>query len=248
MTESFLYEGTELTLFQNAQRWKSYLRSILAPYIHGHVLEVGAGIGGTTWHLADLGASWVCLEPDATLAARIPETLTHHPALDRVDIHVGTLATLTETARFDTILYIDVLEHIENDAQEVTEAARHLDSGGHLVVLAPAHPFLFTPFDTQIGHYRRYNKKSLQALAPPLLRCVAIRYLDSIGLLASLGNRLVLKCSMPTAAQIALWDRWMVPLSSHLDPKLGNRVGKSVLGVWKLEDQSSTVPQDRVSI
>ena len=60
-----------------------------------------------------------------------------------------------------------------------------------------------------------------------------LHYLDSIGMLASLGNRLILKSSMPTRRQIALWDRLMVPISRLADPLLGHRLGKSVLGVWQ---------------
>ena len=68
------------------------------------------------------------------------------------------------------MLYIDVLEHIEHDLDELARAASHLAPGGHLVVLAPAHQALFSDFDRAIGHYRRYNRAGLQKLAPAGLR------------------------------------------------------------------------------
>ena len=135
--------------------------------------------------------------------------------------------------RFDTILYMDVLEHIADDRAELARAADQLRHGGHLIVLAPAHQWLFTPFDEAIGHYRRYTKSTLRAAAPDGLTLARLVYLDSIGMLASLGNRLVLKSSMPSPGQIALWDRLMVPLSRVADPFLGYSLGKSVLAVWK---------------
>ena len=58
-------------------------------------------------------------------------------------------------------------------------------------------------------------------------------YMDCVGLLASLGNSLLLKASMPTQRQIRIWDDWMVPLSRCLDPILGHRLGKSILTVWR---------------
>ena len=58
-------------------------------------------------------------------------------------------------------------------------------------------------------------------------------YLDSVGLLASLSNRAMLRQHMPTARQIAIWDRLMVPMSRLLDPLLFHRLGKSVLAVWR---------------
>jgi hypothetical protein len=102
-----------------------------------------------------------------------------------------------------------------------------------VIVLAPAHQWLFTPFDSAIGHFRRYTRKTLAAAAPPELHTEKLIYLDAVGLAASLANRLLLKQSMPTHAQIQTWDRLMVPISRLLDPLLGNRAGKSVLGIWR---------------
>ena len=113
------------------------------------------------------------------------------------------------------------------------QASHRIKPGGYLVVLSPAHPFLYTPFDQAIGHYRRYTRDSLLALNPPGLEVAQMRYLDSAGMLASLGNRLVLKQSMPTRRQIAFWDKFLVRVSTVSDSLLGFRLGKSVLGVWR---------------
>ena len=144
----------------------------------------------------------------------------------------GTLADLYDADEFDAILYIDVLEHIEDDRIELARAAARLARGGHLVVLAPAHRFLFTAFDREIGHFRRYCRKSLLALEPPGLRVETAFYLDSVGMLASLGNRLMLRSSMPTARQIRVWDRMMVPLSRRIDPLFRRNLGKTVVAIW----------------
>jgi len=101
--------------------------------------------------------------------------------------------------RFDTILYVDVLEHIEKDYAEVALSARRLKPGGHLIALSPAHCWLYSPFDQAIGHFRRYTKQTFAGLTPPVLEIICLRYLDSVGMLASLGNRLILNRSMPRA-------------------------------------------------
>jgi hypothetical protein len=64
------------------------------------------------------------------------------------------------------------------------------------------------------------------------LSCKKLIYLDTVGLAASTANRLFLKSAMPSNSQIQTWDRLMVPLSRGIDPLLGYRVGKSVLGIW----------------
>jgi len=230
------YAGSELELFARAANWKRYLARCLRPWIHGRVLEVGAGIGATTAALMT-GAerSWTCLEPDPDLAQALARAVRDGATAPRVPVTVvaGTTADLRDDDLFDTILYVDVLEHIEDDAAELARAARHLSPAGHLAVLGPAHAWLFSPFDTAIGHFRRYSRETLAAAAPADCRLAVLRYVDSVGLLASLANRALLEESMPSSRQIAIWDRVMVPASRVLDPLCGYRLGKSVLGVWQ---------------
>lgn len=226
---SIPYPGLELKLFEQAHNWKSYWSRRVAPFVRGAVLEVGAGIGANTRLLSTLEFTrWTCLEPDAALARQIDL-----PPGGRHEIAPGTIADLPADLRYDAILYIDVLEHIADDAAEMARAAARLQPGGALIVLSPAHPFLFTPFDTAIGHYRRYTRRSLRAAMPPGLTEVSLTYLDSVGMFASLGNRLLLGQSMPTAQQIGVWDRYLVPPSRLTDRLTCGHLGKSVLGVWR---------------
>jgi hypothetical protein len=176
---------------------------------------------------------WTCLEPDPELAARLRARRAADPLPVSTAVHVGATADLPATARFDTVVYIDVIEHIEDDAAEVAKGFALLRPGGRLVVLSPAHQWLFTPFDAAIGHHRRYTRRSLAALRPGGMAPEQVYYLDSVGLAASLGNRLVLAQKQPTPAQIHVWDRWMVPLSRIVDRLTFGWVGKSAVGVWR---------------
>ena len=225
------YEGTELDLFAKAVNWKRYLRRCLAPHLRGTVLEVGAGNGSNSLSLRASSAAvtgWVCLEPDPRLADEI------HARNLPVEVRVGTSESVRESERFDTVLYIDVLEHIEHDAEEAKRMASHLNAGGRLVVLAPAHQFLFTPFDRAVGHFRRYDKASLRAAMKGAgLRERELYYLDSAGLLASLANRMLMQQALPTPGQISFWDNALVRASLVGDVIFGFRIGKSVLGVWE---------------
>lgn len=226
----FAYVGSELEIFNHAVRWKRYFARHIASYIRGDVLEVGAGIGANNRIFADLPfKTWTCLEPDSALLEQLTASL---PDRARFRPIAGTLEDLPGR-RFDAILYLDVLEHIEDDRAEIRRAAAHLNPGGCVIVLAPAHKWLFTPFDKAVGHFRRYTKETLAAAAPPELRQEKLIYLDCIGMAASLANRLLLKSAMPTHAQIQTWDRLLVPLSRIFDPLLGNHAGKSVLGIWR---------------
>jgi hypothetical protein len=143
------------------------------------------------------------------------------------------LKDLAPDLMFDCIMYVDVLEHIEHDRAELETAQRHLNPGGHLVVIAPAHQWLFSEFDTAVGHFRRYSRGSLQAVIPTDMDRVMLRYMDSLGVTLSAANRLLLRSSAPTPAQIRTWDGFVVPISRVVDPLLFWSVGKSVTGVWR---------------
>jgi len=233
-TTAIDYAGTELNVFAGALNWKNYYASVIRSYIGGRVLEVGAGLGGTTDAICcGDETEWCCLEPDPQLVSLIDERIERGELQENCGTMTGILCDLPATPDWDAILYIDVLEHIEHDADEVREAALRLAPGGVLVVLSPAHSWLFSEFDTAIGHFRRYTRRSLAEIMPDTLDLKCLRYLDSVGILLSLANRLLLRSPEPSHAQIRVWDRWIVPVSRVIDPLLAYRFGKTVLGVWQ---------------
>jgi SAM-dependent methyltransferase len=144
----------------------------------------------------------------------------------------GTIDQLDAALQYDAILYIDVLEHIEDDAGEVRNAVRRLRPGGRLIILAPAHQYLYSAFDKAIGHYRRYNLARLRELTPEGSVVAGAFMLDSAGFFASLANRLITRSAMPTAAQIRFWDRMLVPIARATDPLTLHRFGKTAVIVW----------------
>ena len=184
----FSYPGAELALFAQARNWKSYVKSEIDEYLVGDVLEIGAGIGGTTTALNDGSARrWLCLEPDQNQVNRLQLLLGRHRGHAPVVV-AGSVAAFAQKPIFDCILYIDVLEHIEDDYLQIQTAAQLVRPGGHIVVLSPAHEWLFSEFDKNIGHRRRYNKRTLGKLMPSEWKKIKLKYLDSIGVFLSLGN------------------------------------------------------------
>lgn len=234
LPDAAAYVGQELHLFAEAVVWKRYWARHVRRYLGRRVLEVGTGIGGSTRALCDGSRElWLGLEPDPGMAANLREAQARGEFPACCEFRQGTVADLRPDESFDSVLYIDVLEHIRADSEEVERSCAHLASGGHLVVVAPAHQSLYTEFDRAIGHYRRYDRRSLRSLTPAGMQVRESKYLDAVGLLASAGNRLLLRSSMPSQRQIWLWDRVFVRLSRWVDPILGYSVGKSVVQVWQ---------------
>jgi SAM-dependent methyltransferase len=234
MSEDRPYEGKELELFAQARNWKTYWSDKIRPHLGKSVLEVGAGLGANTPYLLGPGQeSCLCLEPDAALTAQIPATLADEARRGIVKTRTGTLRDLSADESFDTILYIDVLEHIEDDLGEMRAALAHVAPKGKIIVLSPAHPWLFTEFDRALGHYRRYTRQSLRGCTPVGATLIEIYALDSFGLMASVANKLLLHQSIPSSKQIAFWDRCLVSISRWTDPLIGFSLGKSLIAVWQ---------------
>jgi SAM-dependent methyltransferase len=234
VSSEYAYSGNELDQAALAVNWKSYFRSRIAPYIIGRVLEVGAGLGGTTIRLRNARqTSWTCLEPDAGLVARLQRTLNDSPSSVPTTVVTGDLTSLPGDERFDSILYIDVLEHIEDDRGELERAAARLAPAGALVVLCPAFQILFSEMDKALGHFRRYTKHTLAAVFPQGMERRELFYLDSLGMIASLANKLLLRQGAPSEQQVKFWDGWIIPVSRVLDPLLLHSIGRSVIAIYR---------------
>ena len=109
----YAYVGNELDLFADATNWKSYFRSHLDPYLGSEVLEVGAGLGGTTRLLCrGRQRRWVCLEPDRELADRLARSIRDGKLPPQCEVVVGTLEHITGQAPFDGMSLLDTIVKI----------------------------------------------------------------------------------------------------------------------------------------
>ena len=146
-----------------ARRYNDWLFSRCAPHIGHRVLDVGAGIGTFTALVAE-SAHVVALEPDPTFAQHLT---TRFAGDDNVKIAQGSATDLDPSAigkPFDTIVCLNVLEHIPDDTAALEHFHRLLAPGGLLLLLVPAHPFLFGSLDRAVGHERRYRQAGLRRL------------------------------------------------------------------------------------
>jgi SAM-dependent methyltransferase len=231
------YVGEELELFRDAKNWRNYWFSLAKPYLKGEILEVGSGIGSVT-KLVDSQIEFdrlIALEPDLDLSEEGKKNLSSSKS-ESIIFMSGFLKDLPEGLKFDAILYIDVLEHIDDDNQEIARALECLKEGGVIVILSPAHQALFSEFDAAIGHYRRYSKRAISNIfksANHQTKQELSIYLDSVGVLTSLANKLLLRQSNPTKAQIYIWDKYIIPVSKILDKITFFKFGKSLLVVYK---------------
>jgi SAM-dependent methyltransferase len=221
----------DLERLGTAKRFFDWVLDEFDPYLRGRVLEVGAGLGTITRKLVDRypSLSVVALEP----AENVFPDLDSFAALEpRVTARRQTLADYQPSPdeRFDAVLYINVLEHIDDDARELRMAAGVLRRGGALLVFGPALGWMYSELDYKAGHYRRYSLRQLRKLATDAgLELVSARYFDLLGVAPYLLVYRVLRHDDITGSTLWGYDRVVVPVSRWLQralrrPPLGKNV------------------------
>ncbi|HWX18524.1 MAG TPA: class I SAM-dependent methyltransferase [Candidatus Binatia bacterium] len=224
----FLEDLLQMARAGNFRRWQF---AMVAPYITGKVLEVGGGIGNFTPELARVAESVVSIEPNAYCFARLQEKTKD---LANVRVCNATVESLDQQLppedRRDTIVLMNVLEHIKDDAAVLQLLRRRLKPDGRIVLLVPAAPWAFGHIDERLGHYRRYSKASARQLIAALgMQVEKLRYFNFIGVWAWWWNARISKTRKQNDAQIRVFDRYFVPCISRVENVVAPPVGQSLL-------------------
>jgi 2-polyprenyl-3-methyl-5-hydroxy-6-metoxy-1,4-benzoquinol methylase len=120
-------------LFAKATNWKNYMSRNLRPFIKGRVIVVGAGLGSSTTYLCNRShVRWLCLDPDANHVSHLKDLIAAQKLPPCSEARCGVLNDLAPGDRADTIIYVDVLEHIQDDDAELLNRCRSSCTGGSL--------------------------------------------------------------------------------------------------------------------
>lgn len=201
-----------------ADNYNDWTFDLFAPYLRGQVLEVGCGVGSFTRRIIAHGKFESLLSIDISAAA-VAHTRQHtqHPALSLRHQDVRGI-----TGKFDTIICMNVLEHIKEDATTLHHMIELLSSRGTLFLLVPAHQFLYSSFDRAVGHYRRYNKRDMHKLLNDLNNPVTYNYFY-FNIIGALGYWFVYHVlrkppnSNATASEIGAFDKYVVPVMRRFE-------------------------------
>ncbi len=221
------YDGFELDHFDSATNFRFYQLSIIKKYLKDSFLEVGAGKGGLASVYKKLLKNITLIEPDKKLFKILKNKFKEK----KIIIEKKSIKNIKK--KFNTIIYFDVLEHIENDLLEVKSAAKKLKLGGHLIFSVPAYQIFYSDFDKSVGHFKRYNKNDfIQISKKSGLKIEKLIYYDSIGFLFLSINKIFSLKSTNLKFKISLWNL-LIPISKIIDFITLNNFGKSILCVYK---------------
>lgn len=160
------------------------------PYLGERVLEAGCGAGNLTSHLIDR-KQLTAIDLDDGHLERIRSRFGH---LENVTIATGDLEdpdTFGDlSGEFDSVLCVNVLEHLEHPEVAVKGFTQVLKGGGHALVLVPGHDWLFSAADEALGHTKRYNRANLVSLLENAgLEVVEIRQFNRLGVFGWMINK-----------------------------------------------------------
>jgi SAM-dependent methyltransferase len=245
--ESFAVEvdpfyADDLQQMARAENYRRWQFDIVAPFVTGTVLEVGGGIGNFTPELAEIATSVISIEPNEYCFRQL---VARTKGLANVTAYRATVESLDEVVpsigkRVDTIILMNVLEHIQDDKAVLGTLKSRLTPNGRLVVLVPAGEWAFGSIDRRLGHYRRYSKDYSRALVVSLgLEIEKMRYYNFIGVFAWWWNAKISKRQSQNDGQIKLFDKLFVPVISRVEKIFSPPVGQSLLIVARHHSLSS---------
>jgi SAM-dependent methyltransferase len=211
-----------------AHRFNAWVFSRFSRYLGRHILEVGCGSGNFTTLMAAGGHKVTGCDLHAPYVDIARARLADYPAA-RVMCADATQADFE--GGYDTVVLLDVLEHIEDDVGFLARLRATLQPGGRIIIKVPAYRWLYCGMDRAIGHYRRYDRASLRdTLRAGGFDVVEQRYFNVPAVLGWFLNGKLLGRTTPPAEQLAAFER-LVPLFRFFEDVTKIPFGVSLIAV-----------------
>ena len=212
-----------INLWDNYKNFRNYQLELIKNYLGKKLAEVGPGNGANLHYYYKYPKKIDLYEPSKNLYLNLKKKFKQK----KVRIFNKRF---NSNIKYDTILYLDVIEHIKNDFQEIKKAFKALKKNGYLVIAVPAFQHLYSNFDRDINHFKRYNKKDFDKILKKIKnKKVNLFYYDSIGYILSLMSKLFISdYKKDFKKKLIFWDS-LIHISKILDKITFRLFGKSLL-------------------
>lgn len=225
-----------LERFAEADNFNRWLFETIEPFCAGHILEAGSGIGNVTHLFLEKNFLLTGSDVNPEYCSVLRQKFGHYPnlkgikELDLADISIEkTSPELID--QFDTIVALNVIEHIQDDRLAIHNCKKLLRQNGILIILVPAYQIIYNSFDEELGHYTRYTSDSLREMIEEQgFEVIHKQYFNSIGLFGWIINGSIFRRKLIPRSQLQLFDR-LVPVVKFIDKITLNSFGLSVIEV-----------------
>jgi SAM-dependent methyltransferase len=203
---------------------------MVAPHVHGDIIEIGAGHGTMAARLTKLGRV-TANEPSARAVALLRERFADDPL---VTVAEGYASEVMASESYDAAVMINVLEHIPDEVEVLRGIFDGQRQGVTFAVFVPAHEALYSRFDHAIGHRRRYRRSTLnQVLSRAGFDIVDLRYVNLPGAFAWLLIARLLSKQPTESAAARVFDRVVVPILRRVETGRTPPFGLSLLAIGR---------------
>ncbi|MFN2532125.1 MAG: class I SAM-dependent methyltransferase [Pyrinomonadaceae bacterium] len=240
MNQSFTYTGHELEVMNNARNYHKWILSAFKSYLASHVVEVGAGVGSFSELILahHTPQTFSLVEPSAhtyeELCVRIKQFQTDSKTVAYHGTFRDVVGKICKAQSPDTVIYVNVLEHVEDDIAELDAVHDALTAGGHVLIFVPALPWLYGSFDKMVGHFRRYRKSELEhKLRKAGFKIVHSRYFDFAGVIPWWIKYRILQESTMEPGAVKFYDQFIVPSMRRVETLMPVLIGKNLIAVGK---------------
>ncbi len=229
------YAANDLEVIEEARLYGEHVFGLFRPYIGRRVLEVGAGIGTMSRKLLTVADVVVGIEPNQSCLARLHAAMDGEP---RFTLHACHLEECDlpdlQRQQLDTVYCVNVLEHILDDVAALKMFRDVIVPGGHVLIYVPAIQAAYGPLDAELGHHRRYSKRTLSAaFAAAGLELMRLKYANPIGLIGWMYNSHVTKARHHSVDQVRLFERFVAPWALPLERMIPPPIGSSLVAVGR---------------
>lgn len=235
MSERFHYPGRELEAMSLAVNYHRWILQSIKPYLGRRLVEVGAGTGSFSEMLLESPCDTLALlEPSRPMYEKLKARVSKAETSLKVEAYNATFAQVAEQVRDahrpDSILYINVLEHIAEDEAELALVQRTLSEHGRIFIFVPALSWLYGRFDEEVGHVRRYAKAELEEKCRRAgFKIIKSRYFDLVGVLPWYVKYRILKSDRMEPWAVQFYDRYVLHLTKAIESVIAPPVGKNII-------------------
>ncbi len=224
------YEGRDLEVLANMPNYYAWIMDYLAPCVRGDVVEYGSGIGTMSALLAKSAGTLALVEPSSNLIEQLRLRFAGHANVEVRNETLEAHVTRLSDGAVDTVVMVNVLEHIEDDRKALFHSLRVLKSGGHLVIFVPALQLLMSRLDQLLGHFRRYHKPDLiNKIAFAEGDVLICRYFDLAGVAPWFFLNKLLGMTTFNPTLVRIHDQAIVPLSRVVERVIAPPFGKNLI-------------------